>query len=316
MFVSRLACCCSYNSRVQAKFDPGPILKCDGQEQPRDFTLPLNSSEAEVIDPDWSLRLTAINLKYVPGKFPGTFNIERTLFLETDSEALQKSKVIDGAEKHGCDEEVYSAGSQFDALNDEIGFTSRVFIAKRVCVNRYFGGRTAVCSAESTLSGGMRFKVKFSQTYEDCHNNGRRNAALEIENIKQSPPQGGKTANCLGVSVDNLPILTGLLTNLGLGVVTKLVLDNNTRVPDASLPQMALHEVSRPKNDGVTMCPLRIQTRALTTTTVQVATTEGMKNMVSGEACPLYRNHRRALMLSAERFSPTKSVTIENGDLA
>jgi hypothetical protein len=162
-----------YNTRIQAKFDPGAILKCDGQEEPSDFDLLLNSDEAEILDADWGLRLTGINLKYVAGKFPGTFDIERTLFLQTDSEQLQRSKVIGGGERHGCDEEVYSAGSQFDTSNDEIGFTSNVFVAKRVCVNRYLGGRAAVCSAESTLAGGARFKVRFSQSYDECKNGGR-----------------------------------------------------------------------------------------------------------------------------------------------
>jgi nucleoid-associated protein YgaU len=302
-----------YNSRVQAKFDDGPILKCDGQDEPDDYMLPLEPSEEPVLDSDWGLRLTAINLKYVAGTVPGTFNIERTLFLEADSEQLQRTKVIGGAEKHGCDEELYSVGSQFSSSNEEIDFTSRVFAAKRVCVNRYFGGRAAVCSAESTLSGVAYFKVQFSQTYEECIK-GRNSAAMEIATIRQDNPAGGQTAQCAGVRVDNVPILTGLLGGIGLGFITKLILDNNTHMPGVSVPPLPLHQVNRPPNDSVTVCPLRINTRNLSPTRVQIGTTEGMKNMVGGLACGLYHNHRRELMKYAETLAPTKAVTIENGD--
>lgn len=302
-----------YNPRVKARFAEGPVLKCDGQEEPNDYNVPLESNEEPVLDNDWGLRLTGINLRYVGGKFPGTFDIERTLFLETNSEQLQR-KVIGGDEKHGCDEELYPVGSQFDASGDEIAFTSRVFAAKRVCVNRYWGGRTAVCSAESTLSGGARFRVEFSQTYDDCRLNSRNGAALQLETISQSQPQGGKNANCLGVNVENIPIITGLLTHIGVGIVAKLVLDNNTKMPQSSLPPMPLHEVKRPANDAVTVCPLRIQNKNVSSSVVQIASTEGMRNMVAGLACHLYRSHRRQLMQYAESLAPTKTITIEKGD--
>jgi hypothetical protein len=305
-----------FNSCVKAIYEgQGAPLVCGGVEVPR--TLVVTCGLPALFSPEdpWKPALREMRLSWQRNE-NGLYTLRREIVTDIPSTQILAT-YLGPNEKHGCDEELYQRGDPFfEAAGEGFVFGAGLFAAKRSCVNRWKGGRSAVCSAEFELTVRQRYDVSFSQTFDQCVKD-RQDPWIRI--TKAGDPQTGRNTlenKCAGVTVDALPLVVGLFAG-GVPAVAVAVTQPFKGDVSGNLGADVLQNKDFTRSsESLAVCP-----RSVTTTTadgnktlrIRVAE-ESIPNLPAPVICRLFKQQQRAILIRAESSVRTPTVTVAKGE--
>lgn len=268
---------------------------------PYDLPGPFDKQRYGYAPFDMTLEDVALSYSRTPNT-ANRFDVTRVMTLQVNSDAVQNNYVLSQSQaQHGCEEEKYPIGDRFEVgPGGDLTFVSDVFVAKRQCVNRWYGlggGKTSVCSFEASTETKVHLPLLRANTdQKDC----LQNKSPLLFKVGPSTTDGPRITNqvksCLRVDVGQIPTLAaiggavtgGLLTAVTAGVTTKFVLDKFPRT-ESPLGQTPDIQINRPSEVN-TLCPHSIETQAVPSnpTLARILVIDQMSNMVPEQGASVF----------------------------